>query len=83
MCNFDIDFTTTARELFVKLKSSTESANGTIDGDMPAGSFSIPVFGGHISGNYTIAGQILKITITKKPIIVSCNKIREFLQEKL
>jgi hypothetical protein len=79
MCHFDIPFTMTPEQLFEKLKSSIQNASGNIDGDDTGGSFRVLILGGNISGNYVIAGQVLTVTITHKPFLISCNQIRDFI----
>lgn len=80
MCNFTIPFTGSAKDLIARAKKAVASAGGTFKGNTSKGSIEIkkPV---HIVGNYSISGQNLKVTITKKPFFVSCNLIKSELSK--
>lgn len=83
MCNFEIEFSGSADELFNKLKAGISKANGVFDGNASSGSFDISVMGAHIVGQYTIAGHLLKTVITEKPFLVSCGQIQNLVRQQL
>jgi hypothetical protein len=81
--NFDIPFTQSPKELLASVKSTIKSFNGTFNGDTSSGGFKIPIGIGDIEGQYTIAGSVIKIDITKKPLLVSNKAIEKKLRSYL
>jgi hypothetical protein len=81
-CNFSIPFTGTAEEVFKKAKAAVEKQGGTFNGDSNSGSFSISVFG-TISGNYSVSGNQLNITIGDKPMMIPCAAIENVLKSQI
>ncbi len=79
-CQFTIPFSMTPAELVEKARQQIGS-NGTFDGDTSGGTFRIN--NPDIRGNYTITGQNLNVTITKKPMLAPCNTIKNKLAEML
>lgn len=77
-CQFTILFTQTPEHIIAIAKEQIGNI-GEFEGDTAQGNFTIkePVT---IKGNYTITGQQLSVTITKKPrFFVSCKKIKKDL----
>ncbi|MDB5110173.1 MAG: hypothetical protein JWR67_1287 [Mucilaginibacter sp.] len=83
MCNFNITFTETVADFVTKIKTRIEGANGSFQGDETSGEFSVPTPIGKIEGNYSITGQDAAITITRKPILISCHAIEEYTNKSL
>jgi hypothetical protein len=83
MCDFSIDFTGTPQDLISKAETAIGDAGGAFTGDETAGSFTVPTPLGQIKGAYTINASTITISISKKPLLVSCaaieSKLREFL----
>jgi len=81
-CNFSINFSGTAEEVYNKAKSAVEKQGGTFNGDANSGSFSINVFG-NISGSYSVSGNQLNIVIEDKPMMIPCNAIENVLKSQI
>ena len=83
-CQFGIDFTGSAEDLVKRAKKEIEDHGGTFQGDASSGSFSVSVpILGKIEGAYTIKGQTINVTITKKPGLLSCGAIESQLKKYL
>ena len=81
-CNFSIDFTGSAHDVFSRAKAAVEKQGGSFNGDSSSGNFSINVFGA-ISGTYTVSGQQLQISIEEKPIMIPCAAIESALKGQI
>ena len=81
-CNFSIDFTGTAEDIFNKARTAVERQGGMFSGDASGGSFSIHVFG-TISGSYVVSGQQLNIAIEDKPMMIPCAAIESALRSQI
>lgn len=82
-CNFPINFSGSAADTINKVKTEIEKQNGSFEGNETSGSFSVKVFGSAIKGSYTVAGSEIAINIDTKPIFVSCDQIKSFMQNYL
>ncbi len=80
-CEMNIDFDGNADDLISKAKAAIIEAEGEFEGDTASGDFSIPVLGSDIVGNYTITGNTFNISITDKPLLISCRRIEDELRE--
>jgi len=78
MCTFTITFTGTADDFIARVKAKVETNGGTFD--QGAATFSVPVPGGTVAGNYSVAGQDMTINITKKPIFLTCGMIQNYVE---
>jgi hypothetical protein len=78
-CSFTIPFGQDASVLLNKIRSAIEKQGGTFDGDSTSGTFSVKVMG-TISGSYTIGGNNLTVTISSKPMFISCGQIESFMR---
>ncbi|CAN5914736.1 hypothetical protein BH23PLA1_BH23PLA1_18670 [soil metagenome] len=57
---------------------------GILDGDETSGKFSIPsVILGTIEGNYEIQGQTARVQITRRPILLPCRTIEQFVLSRI
>ncbi len=82
-CNFSIPFSGDAQVILAKAKAAVESQEGSFSGDTSSGNFDVSIFANVIRGNYTIAGQVLNLTITDKPFLIPCSTIESFLKSKI
>ena len=82
-CKFNLPFSEPAETAVGKARAAVESQNGIFNGDISSGNFEVTVFGNTIKGNYTVAGQILKLEITDKPFFVPCSTIESFLVKQI
>ena len=78
-CNFSIPFTQDPAALVNKIRTALEKQGGTLEGDTTSGSFSVKIMS-TISGNYTVSGNNLQVTITAKPLFISCGQIESFMK---
>jgi hypothetical protein len=78
-CELTINFNGAAATMIQNLQTKATAQGGTFNGDEAAGEINVPVLGSHISGSYTISGQILNLVIDHKPFLISCNQIESFL----
>ncbi|MFM8332156.1 MAG: hypothetical protein ACKN9T_10745 [Candidatus Methylumidiphilus sp.] len=76
---FSIKMSHDAREVVAKFKSAAEKNDVRFNGDEHKGQFS----GKGIEGHYAISGDVLTITIEKKPMLIGWSlieaKVRDFL----
>jgi hypothetical protein len=85
MASFNINFPGNSNEFVVKANTGIKSKGGVFTGDANKGTFSLKTAIGAVQGNYlvmpsqTIGQTLVAITITKKPFIVSMNKIQEVI----
>jgi hypothetical protein len=82
-CNFSLPFSGPASAIIAKAKKSIEDQGGSFHGDDISGSFSVNSPVGGVYATYLIEGQNLNVAVTKKPIVLSCDKIEEFLRKQL
>ncbi len=82
-CNFSIPFSGEADAIIAKAKSVIESQNGIFNGTASSGDFEVTVLANKIKGSYSVAGQILNLTILNKPFFVPCSTIEGFLRSKI
>ncbi len=82
-CNFSFPFSRDISGVLTKVRSAIESQNGTFDGDNSSGNFDVSVMSNTIVGHYKVNGQVIDITISKKPFFLPCNTIEGFLKSKL
>jgi hypothetical protein len=84
MCNFPIEYPKPKDEMVSQLKAAIESqTNGIFQGDTSSGSFSFTAKGFDLAGNYSIAGDIVDVSVTKKPWLLSCSKIESEIRKYL
>lgn len=72
-----------AEVILQKAKAAVESQGGNFSGDTQSGSFDVTVFGNTISGRYEVLNKQLEISITDKPMLVSCGMIESYLRGQL
>jgi len=82
-CIIKIPFTKNPADLISKAKQAIEGERGSFTGDSNQGSFLVQLVIGKIAADYIITGNELIVTVTKKPLIVSCRKIESFLKEQI
>ena len=81
-CNFSIEFSGSADDVYSRAKAAVEKQGGTFSGDSSSGQFSINVFG-NISGNYSVSGNQLQISIEEKPMMIPCGAIESALKGQI
>lgn len=83
--SFNINFPGNSNEFVVKANSAIKTKGGVFTGDANKGTFVLKTAIGAVQGIYQVldnatpANTQVAITITKKPFIVSMNKIQEVI----
>ena len=75
---FTINFDGDPQAVFNRIKGDIIAANGTIDGNLNQGTFSV----NNVSGTYAIKEHHIDITIIHKPFIIPCRTIEHALRER-
>ena len=86
MSSFTIDFPGTASQFTTKAGTAISGKGGQFTGDTSTGNFRIKTGIGAVEGTYKILTSSeqttpVEVTITKKPFIVSTNKIKEAISD--
>lgn len=79
MCQFNISFSGQADSLITRAKQEIERSGGSLDGNAMHGQFQAKSPIGSIRGCYNIEGQQISLSITKKPMLISCSRIEREL----
>lgn len=82
-CICSKNFTGSATDLYNSIKTQIEANGGTITGDDTAGNFSVLTPIGTVGGSYTITGTQISIQISKKPVLVGCTAICNYIDDHL
>lgn len=82
-CNFSFNAVSGTDQLLEKARTAIVNTGGQLSGDGSSGSFTLPTPLGTVKGNYSMSADSINLTITDKPMFVSCNKIEEKLKEYL
>ncbi len=82
-CSFSIPFSGDISAVLAQVQSAIESQNGMFNGNNSSGNFDVNVMANTIAGAYVVSGQVINITISKKPFFLPCNTIESFLKSKL
>jgi hypothetical protein len=81
---FDITVKGNMAATLDQVRTAILQAGGKFTGDASAGSLSAPTPLGKIEGKYTVRGNVVTLTITNKPMLVSCDtiegKVREYFK---
>ncbi|GAB2561835.1 hypothetical protein [Spirosoma areae] len=87
MSTFTIDFPGTASQFTTKAGTAINEKGGQFTGDATKGNFRIKTAIGAVEGTYEVLASAtgqktpVAVTITKKPFIVSTNKIKEAISD--
>jgi hypothetical protein len=65
------------RGLMSVAQKAIVKAGGEFSGDESSGSFSISTAIGKIAGDYVIEDSIFTLTVTQKPLLISCKLIEK------
>jgi hypothetical protein len=82
-CKFSYQLKEPAAELLAQIQQLAKEYGGEFQGDDKSGYLAIKMFIGTIAGEYTIAGDQLELTITKKPFLVGCATIDATIRQYL
>jgi len=82
-CNFKFPVNESGGALVSKAKDAISKAGGQFNGDDSSGEFTLSTFAGKIVGNYNVTATAFEITVTDKPMFVSCSMIEGELRKFL
>ena len=82
-CNFSFDLNESAEAIVTKARSAISKAGGELSGDDSSGQFKLSTFAGKIVGSYTVSVNKFDVTISDKPMFVSCSLIEQELKKFL
>ncbi|RYE26307.1 MAG: hypothetical protein EOP51_01045 [Sphingobacteriales bacterium] len=82
-CTFNLPINGTPEAFEEKVKTAVEKAGGQLSQDNGRAVFTISTPVGRVVGNYAIEGTDAKVDVTDKPFFLSCDKIKEFLENYL
>lgn len=80
---FTVDFQGSAEDLFTKVSALVHDHNGRITGGPAGGAISVSTPVGSIDAKYTIDGQVLTATVTKRPFFLPCSAIQSFVRSNV
>jgi hypothetical protein len=81
--SFEIPFKGNATDTLSKAREVLENGNGKMVGTDTSGTFSVPAGLSKVKGTYEVTANVLKITITNKPIYVSAGMIENMLKKHI
>ncbi|MBF6608024.1 MAG: hypothetical protein ITG00_04720 [Flavobacterium sp.] len=82
-CQFTIHYPQPKELLVAQLEDAMRKTNGEFNGDALGGVFSGNTPVGGFSGSYSIDGDMIFVTIDKKPWLVSCGRIEDEINNYL
>lgn len=80
MCDFDVKFSSTVKDIVAGAKARVEKSGGSFDGDTTSGKFSVPT--PKVEGTYKIEGQVMHINIHKKPMMIPCGVVESYIKKQ-
>ncbi|GKS84274.1 MULTISPECIES: hypothetical protein [unclassified Acidovorax] len=80
---FNVSFTGSAQDLFVKIAALIHQNGGVISGGPAGGSFSVGTPLGTVAGTFSVNGQTCTVTITQRPFFLPCSTIQSFVQSHI
>jgi hypothetical protein len=80
MCQFILPFTGSADMLIMRAQREIEGGGGSFAGNHSQGNFAVKTPLGAVKGTYAIVANGISITISKKPLLVSCTRIEKELR---
>ncbi len=82
-CQFNYQLKEPVAVLLAQIQQLAKEYGGGFQGDESSGQISLTMLIGTIAGEYTIAGDQLQLTITKKPFLVGCATIDATIRQYL
>ena len=78
---FDIKKPDNLQEVLSQIERDIKKEGGTFRGDVTSGDISINTPLGEVKGSYKAGDDLIKITITKKPLVVTESRVKEELKK--
>lgn len=82
-CDFSFNALDGPATLLQKARAAITDIGGELIGDEKAGSFKLPTPLGTVKGTYELNDTSINLSITDKPLLISCGKIEEKLRQYL
>jgi len=80
-CDFSFNALDGAASLLQKARAAITDIGGELIGDENAGSFKLPTPLGSVKGTYVMSETSISLSITDKPLLISCGRIEEKLRQ--
>ena len=80
MCQFSIPYSGDADSLLQRARQEIERGGGMLNGNNVQGDFQAKTPIGSIQGTYQFSGEEIVLSIRKKPLLLSCNRIEKELR---
>jgi hypothetical protein len=82
-CSFSIELAGDAETIIKQAENAIRGGGGDFQGNSNSGNFHLSTPIGKVRGSYQISGALLNVEILEKPLLVSCNRIKEELSKRL
>lgn len=82
-CTFNLPINGTPEAFEQKVKAAVEKVGGQLTQDNGLAVFTINTPVGRVVGSYALQGNEAKVDISDKPFFLSCEKIKEVLENYL
>ena len=82
-CTFSVPFSTNPDNLLKQIRQAVKGLRGTMEGDDTSGQLAVSSPIGYVAGSYKIEGQEITLTITRKPLLVTCNMIKSAVRKTI
>lgn len=80
MCNYNFELPVNPIPLMAMVKQMIEENGGLVTGQIPDVSVSFPTPLGQVAGRCRVMnGNIVQLTVTKKPEVLTCTMVRDRL----
>ncbi len=80
-CKFNINYPHPKEEAIRRLREGVEDNGGTFEGDTTNGHFRVGTPIGSFEVEYTIENDTITIDVLKKPLLVSCKRIKKEIEK--
>lgn len=82
-CRIETIYPGSISNLWLKVQNISKNHNVEITGSEEGGTFTFTAVGGLFKGAYKVNGQKVEINIHKKPFIIPCVMIRNFVTDNI
>jgi hypothetical protein len=79
-CRFTTKATKNINDTFNSALKEIPNYKVAFDGTSNGGKFSLNLFGGQITGSFTVVGNLVEWDFVEKPFILPCKVIQTFIQ---
>lgn len=79
-CNFTTKLNKDLNSLYISALKEIPRYGVTFNGTSQGGTFSLTLYGGEISGEFKVSGSFVDWQIRKKPFVLPCIVIKNFIE---